>query len=98
VKNLRDSGYFFKIIDFSQLLENGESRIVRQAIGEGEHYVPLALRSYEIWSEIEQKIGHQLLHRVGGLVLSSTSDGSSAQRNDFFSTTVTVCSEISYSP
>ncbi|MBP9692294.1 MAG: N-methyl-L-tryptophan oxidase [Alphaproteobacteria bacterium] len=66
----------------------GESRIVRQAIGEGEHYVPLALRSYEIWSEIEQKIGHQLLHRVGGLVLSSTSDDSSAQTNDFFSTTV----------
>jgi glycine/D-amino acid oxidase-like deaminating enzyme len=62
----------------------GESRIVRQAIGEGEHYVPLALRSYEIWSEIEQKIGHQLLHRVGGLVLSSTSDGSYAQTNDFF--------------
>jgi sarcosine oxidase len=66
----------------------GESRIVRQAIGEGEHYVPLALRSYEVWCEIEQKIGHQFLHRVGGLILSSTRDGSYVQTNDFFSTTV----------
>ena len=31
----------------------GESRITRKAIGEGDAYVPLALRSYEIWREIE---------------------------------------------
>ena len=33
---------------------HGESRIIRQAIGEGEEYVPLVLRSYELWREIEQ--------------------------------------------
>ena len=66
----------------------GESRIVRQAIGEGEHYAPLALRSYEIWSEIEHKVGQKLLHSVGGLVLSSINDSSNSQTNDFFWTTV----------
>ena len=28
---------------------HGESRITRQAIGEGDEYVPFALRSHEIW-------------------------------------------------
>ena len=32
---------------------HGETRITRQAIGEGEEYVPLSLRSYEIWDELE---------------------------------------------
>jgi sarcosine oxidase len=31
---------------------HGESRITRQAIGEGEHYTPLSLRSYELWRQI----------------------------------------------
>src|SRR5690606_32066465 len=31
---------------------HGETRITRQAIGEGEVYVPLALRSHEIWKEL----------------------------------------------
>lgn len=65
----------------------GESRIVRQAIGEGEQYVPLALRSYEIWSEIEKKIGYQFLHLVGGLVLCPT-HRDHLESNDFFTTTV----------
>ncbi len=32
---------------------HGETRITRLAIGEGPHYSPLALRSHEIWREIE---------------------------------------------
>ena len=36
---------------------HGESRIIRQAIGEGEEYVPLVLRSYELWREIENETG-----------------------------------------
>ena len=35
---------------------HGESRIIRQAIGEGEEYVPLVLRSYELWREIVKKM------------------------------------------
>ncbi len=52
---------------------HGETRIIRQAIGEGEEYVPLALRSYEIWREIEAETGAELLTVTGGLILSSAS-------------------------
>ena len=59
----------------------GETRIVRQAIGEGEHYVPLALQSYDIWQELEQLSQQKLLYKVGGLVLAPRED-------KFFGTTV----------
>ena len=32
---------------------HGETRITRQAIGEGREFVPLVLRSNEIWEELE---------------------------------------------
>ena len=48
---------------------HGESRIIRQAIGEGEEYTPLSLRSYELWREIEQETGKDLLTITGGLIL-----------------------------
>jgi sarcosine oxidase len=50
---------------------HGESRIIRKAIGEGEQYVPLALRSYELFREIEKKTGKELLTITGGLTLES---------------------------
>jgi sarcosine oxidase len=50
---------------------HGESRIIRQAIGEGEHYVPLVLRSYELFREIEKETGIELLTITGGLTLES---------------------------
>jgi sarcosine oxidase len=48
---------------------HGESRITRQAIGEGGEYVPFALRSHEIWRELEGATGGALLFPVGGLLL-----------------------------
>lgn len=63
---------------------HGESRIIRQAIGEGEQYVPLALRSYELWREIEQETGRELLTITGGLTLESrNSDAVMHGRRDF---------------
>lgn len=50
---------------------HGESRIIRQATGEGAEYIPLVLRSYEIWDEIEREIGKKLLYVTGGLILES---------------------------
>jgi sarcosine oxidase len=50
---------------------HGESRIIRQAIGEGEEYVPFALRSYELWREIEKVTDKNLLTITGGLTLQS---------------------------
>lgn len=63
---------------------HGESRIIRQAIGEGEEYVPLALRSYELWREIEKEVGTELLTITGGLTLKSrNSEGVMHGRRDF---------------
>lgn len=53
---------------------HGETRITRQAIGEGEAYVPLALRSHEIWRELEAATGDTLLVEAGCLVLSRPDD------------------------
>jgi sarcosine oxidase len=63
---------------------HGESRIIRQAIGEGEEYVPLVLRAYEIWREIEMETGKELLTITGGLTLESQkSEGVLHGRPDF---------------
>ena len=51
---------------------HGESRITRQAIGEGEDYVPLVLRSHQIWEELEAASGRNLLTRNGALILQSS--------------------------
>src|SRR5689334_3219656 len=48
---------------------HGESRITRQAIGEGAEYVPFALRSHEIWRELEAETERSLLAPIGGLIL-----------------------------
>jgi sarcosine oxidase len=63
---------------------HGESRIIRQAIGEGEEYVPLVLRSYELWREIENETGKKLLTITGGLSLESqNSEAVMHRRRDF---------------
>jgi len=50
---------------------HGETRITRQAIGEGREFVPLVLRSNEIWDELESATGRDLITRNGGLILAS---------------------------
>ena len=49
---------------------HGETRITRQAIGEGQQFVPLALRSHQIWREIEAHTGKHLLRQCGGLLIA----------------------------
>ena len=55
---------------------HGDTRITRCAIGEGEQYVPLVLRSHEIWREIEAETGGSLLNQCGAMILAPA--GSSA--------------------
>jgi sarcosine oxidase len=63
---------------------HGESRIIRQAIGEGEEYVPLVLRSYELWRDIENETGKKLLTITGGMTLESqNSEAVMHGRRDF---------------
>jgi sarcosine oxidase len=52
---------------------HGESRITRQAIGEGEEYVPFVLRSHQIWRELEADTGEALLFQIGGLLITGES-------------------------
>ncbi len=49
---------------------HGDTRITRQAVVEGEAYIPLVLRSNELWREIEQAMGQNLLTITGGLIMS----------------------------
>ena len=73
---------------------HGETRITRQAIGEGEHFVPLALRSYEIWRELESETGADLLTITGGLIMSSAAGRSLHGNADFLKTTIAAAEKF----
>ncbi len=49
---------------------HGDSRITRQAVGEGAAFAPLVLRSHAIWRDLERETGETLLLPVGGLVMA----------------------------
>lgn len=66
---------------------HGESRITRQAIGEGEHYVPLVLRAHAIWRELEADSGERLLLACGALMLGAPAAEDGAGGADFLETT-----------
>jgi sarcosine oxidase len=67
---------------------HGETRITRLAIGEGTHYTPLAMRSHEIWREIEQATARELLVQTGGLIISGQTNTAAMHVEDFFDNTV----------
>ena len=67
---------------------HGESRITRLAIGEGEEYVPFALRSHEIWRELESETGRSLLSPIGGLIIGRRTDAGIHGQADFIGRTI----------
>ena len=44
---------------------HGQSRIIRQAYFEHPDYVPLLLKAYELWDEVENESQRKLFHQVG---------------------------------
>jgi monomeric sarcosine oxidase len=54
---------------------HGSSRIIRQAYHEGPGYVPLALRAYELWEQLERETARDLLTITGGLFLGAENSG-----------------------
>lgn len=46
---------------------HGRSRVIRKAYFEDPRYVPMLHRTYELWNELEQATGRQLLHFCGVL-------------------------------
>ena len=47
---------------------SGRSRIIRKAYFEHPAYVPLLLRAYELWREMESESGCAVLHVTGMLI------------------------------
>ena len=74
---------------------HGDTRITRQAIGEGREFVPLVLRSNEIWEELEAATGRSLMTRCAGLVLAAPDVGGSHHgSNSFLLDTVNAAKEF----
>lgn len=48
---------------------HGETRITRQAVGEGEAFVPLVMRSQVLWRELEDETRQTLFTRCGCLIM-----------------------------
>src|SRR5277367_4461184 len=67
---------------------HGETRVTRLAIGEGEQYTPLALRSHELWRQLEEETGSTLLTSNGCLIISSRAKTSVTHVEDFFANTL----------
>ena len=54
---------------------HGGSRITRQAVGEGDDLVPLALRSHQLWRELEAESGESLMLTTGALIIGRPDEG-----------------------
>jgi sarcosine oxidase len=67
---------------------HGDTRVTRLAIGEGEHYTPLAMRSHELWRELERASGRSLLTANGGLIISSSAKLAHCHVDGFFANTL----------
>jgi len=68
---------------------HGDTRITREAIGEGMYYTPLVRRSHAIWRELEAETGQDLLTQCGGLIIEAAGGGAAGHhRHDFLSATI----------
>jgi sarcosine oxidase len=73
---------------------HGETRVTRQAIGEGAEYVPLALRSYELFRQIEAETNSKILTVMGGLIMSYPNTKANLHSNDFIGQTVSTARQF----
>lgn len=63
---------------------HGDTRLTRQAIGEGVAYVPLVQRSHQLWRQLEEATGARLLHQTGGLIMAAASRTTGQHGTDDF--------------
>ncbi|WP_051459999.1 N-methyl-L-tryptophan oxidase [Methylopila sp. 73B] len=74
---------------------HGETRITRQAVGEGAAYAPLVLASHRIWRELEADTGESLLEACGVLVIAPGSGASSHHgKPDFVARSIATAEEF----
>ncbi len=73
---------------------HSESRITRQAIGEGEYFTPLSLRTMEIFQELEDTVNQKLIYLSGGLIIGKDNYRASINNVDnFFENTIKVANK-----
>lgn len=74
---------------------HGETRITREAVGEGAVFVPLAMRSHVLWREIERETGRHLFRQCGGLVLARAGGPSRMHGQlDFLGNTIKLAAQF----
>jgi sarcosine oxidase len=73
---------------------HGETRITRLAVGEGMDFIPIVMRSHEIWREIEKNTGVEIMTSTGGLLFDSGGKSWSKHGSEgFFKRTVHFAQE-----
>lgn len=74
---------------------HGETRITRQAVGEGGDYAPLVLKSHRVWRELEAETGERLLNECGVLVMGPGSGSTSHHgKPDFVARSIAVARQF----
>jgi len=73
---------------------HGDTRVTRLAIGEGAQYTPLALRSHEIWRDLEKRTDASLLTIDGLLIISSAAKTSITHVDNFFANTLAAAEQF----
>src|SRR5262245_59422914 len=73
---------------------HGDTRITRLAIGEGAQFAPFAIRSHEIWRELESETGADLMTTTGGLIMSAASSHSLHGSANFLQTTISAAEKF----
>jgi sarcosine oxidase len=74
---------------------HGETRITRQAVGEGRDYAPLVRNSHRIWRELEAETGERLLNDCGVLVMAPGSGQTSHHgKPDFVARSIEVARDF----
>jgi len=73
---------------------HGGTRVTRLAIGEGDYLTPLAMRSHQLWREIERETGTELLSETGLLIISSDNNAAPTHVSGFFGKTVAAAEKF----
>ncbi len=74
---------------------HGDTRLTRLGVGEGAHYVPLAMRSHEIWRELEAASGEEILSETGGFFFSGEEQVSPVHgASDFITATIAAAEQF----
>lgn len=72
---------------------HGDTRIIRQAYFEGQFYIPLLKRAYQLWEEIEEESKEKILYKVGCLNVSKTTMKTSKGKENNYGNIVKKCKD-----